>query len=217
MSRFTLFITFEHVVVKLCFASTQVHPYVSTGLASSKFGIRNSHLDWFLDAISKDDYVNLVGVHCHIGSTITKVDIFRDAAVIMCDFVQTIRAQGFELQYLNIGGGLGIDYYHKGKNYHRIENTPVKAVVDHEPLFLLMNMFLQQSQHLLMARWGHPSFLSQNLLDLLLRFVDPSFLDIPPGYHLSLHLAQLHLGCSTIVFPNGWLVTFINVLKHSSN
>jgi diaminopimelate decarboxylase len=57
--------------------------------------------------------VELVGVHSHLGSTITKVNIFRDAAVIMCEFIKKINADGFKLQYLNIGGGLGIDYYHK--------------------------------------------------------------------------------------------------------
>lgn len=49
-------------------------------------------------------------MHCHLGSTITKVDIFRDAARIMLEFIREIRQQGFQLQYLNIGGGLGIDY-----------------------------------------------------------------------------------------------------------
>ena len=94
----------------------QVHPYVSTGLASSKFGIRNSHLDWFLDEIRKNEKtLNLVGVHSHLGSTISKVDIFRDAAAIMVGFVDRIRAAGFDLQYLNIGGGLGIDYHHDGR------------------------------------------------------------------------------------------------------
>lgn len=93
----------------------QVHPYVSTGLAGSKFGIRNTHLQWFLDEIRRDAAnLDLVGVHCHLGSTITKVNIFRDAAILMVDFIKEIRAQGFELQYLNIGGGLGIDYYRKG-------------------------------------------------------------------------------------------------------
>ena len=55
----------------------KVHAYVSTGLASSKFGIRNSHLQWFLDAIKAEPSVELVGVHSHLGSTITKVNIFR--------------------------------------------------------------------------------------------------------------------------------------------
>lgn len=92
----------------------QVHPYVSTGLAGSKFGIRNTHLQWFLDEIkSSPGELSLVGVHCHLGSTITKVNIFRDATLLMVDFIKNIRDQGFDLKYLNIGGGLGIDYYRK--------------------------------------------------------------------------------------------------------
>ena len=42
-----------------------------------------------------------------------QVSIFRDAAEIMVAFVNKIRDQGFDLRYLNIGGGLGIDYYHR--------------------------------------------------------------------------------------------------------
>ncbi|AQK39309.1 diaminopimelate decarboxylase [Zea mays] len=91
----------------------QVHPYVATGNKTSKFGIRNEKLQWFLDSIkSYPNEIKLVGVHCHLGSTITKVDIFRDAAVLMLNYVDEIRAQGFKLEYLNIGGGLGIDYHH---------------------------------------------------------------------------------------------------------
>ncbi|BAF08658.1 probable diaminopimelate decarboxylase, chloroplastic [Oryza sativa Japonica Group] len=91
----------------------QVHPYVATGNKTSKFGIRNEKLQWFLDSIkSYSNDITLVGVHCHLGSTITKVDIFRDAAGLMVNYVDEIRAQGFELEYLNIGGGLGIDYHH---------------------------------------------------------------------------------------------------------
>ncbi|KAI3436301.1 hypothetical protein D9Q98_002354 [Chlorella vulgaris] len=92
----------------------QVHPYVSTGLAGSKFGIRNTHLQWFLDQIKADPNLELVGAHCHLGSTITKVNIFRDATLLMVDFIKQIRDQGFDLKFLNIGGGLGIDYARKG-------------------------------------------------------------------------------------------------------
>lgn len=42
------------------------------------------------------------------------MDIFRDAAVLMVKYIDEIRSQGFEVDYLNIGGGLGIDYYHAG-------------------------------------------------------------------------------------------------------
>ncbi|KAK2078885.1 hypothetical protein QBZ16_002575 [Prototheca wickerhamii] len=93
----------------------EVHPYVCTSMSLSKFGIRNSHLQWFLDAIKRQpDALELVGVHSHLGSTITKVSIFRDAANIMIDFVKEMRAQGFPVEFLNIGGGLGIDYQRAG-------------------------------------------------------------------------------------------------------
>jgi len=94
----------------------QVHPYVSTGLANSKFGIRNTHLEWFLNRIKQESsYLDLVGVHCHLGSTIKQVKIFKDAATIMLEFVSIIRNAGFHhLQFLNIGGGLGIDYERQG-------------------------------------------------------------------------------------------------------
>ncbi|KAK9839576.1 hypothetical protein WJX84_006712 [Apatococcus fuscideae] len=93
----------------------EVHPYVSTGLAGSKFGIRNSHLQWFLDTIKADTMVQLVGVHSHLGSTITKVSLFRDAATKMVEYIKEIRSQGFDdFKFLNLGGGLGIDYYHRG-------------------------------------------------------------------------------------------------------
>ncbi|KAI8533017.1 hypothetical protein RHMOL_Rhmol11G0263600 [Rhododendron molle] len=93
----------------------QVHAYVATGNKNSKFGIRNEKLQWFLDAVkAQPNELKLVGAHCHLGSTITKVDIFRDAAVLMVNYIDQIRDQGFEIDYLNIGGGLGIDYYHTG-------------------------------------------------------------------------------------------------------
>lgn len=41
------------------------------------------------------------------------ISIRRDAAVIMCDFIKKINDEGFKLTYLNIGGGLGIDYSHE--------------------------------------------------------------------------------------------------------
>ncbi|CAG9465987.1 unnamed protein product [Pedinophyceae sp. YPF-701] len=90
----------------------QVHPYISTGNKNSKFGIRNEKLQDFLDKIKGDPNLELVGAHCHLGSTITKVNVFSDAAEIMTGILREIRAQGFDIQYLNIGGGLGIDYEH---------------------------------------------------------------------------------------------------------
>ncbi len=92
-----------------------VHPYLATGISNSKFGVRNDRLDWFMAKIRESNLVNLVGVHCHLGTTIKKVEIFRDAALLMIKFFESIRQEGFDIKYLNIGGGLGIDYEKKNE------------------------------------------------------------------------------------------------------
>lgn len=70
----------------------KVHPYVSTGLASSKFGIQNQNLQAYLERIKEcSDSISLVGIHCHLGSTIKDVEIFRDATKLMVEFVEKIR------------------------------------------------------------------------------------------------------------------------------
>nr|KJB79156.1 hypothetical protein B456_013G035500 [Gossypium raimondii] len=87
----------------------QVHPYVATGNKNSKFGIRNEKLQWFLDAVkAHPNELKLVGAHCHLGSTITKVDIFRDAAVLMVNYIDEIRAQGFEVRELVLSRNLNL-------------------------------------------------------------------------------------------------------------
>ncbi len=93
----------------------EVHPYIATGLKNTKFGIMNERLDWYLEKIRQSPELNLVGVHCHLGSTIKKVKIFRDAMEIMTGFFKEIREKGFDVQYLNLGGGLGIDYERREK------------------------------------------------------------------------------------------------------
>jgi len=94
----------------------KVHKYVSTGMASSKFGIENTKIKNYLDKIKKNSkHVELLGAHCHIGSTIKDATVFKDAADKMVEFIEFIRNEGFNLEYLNLGGGLGIDYERKGE------------------------------------------------------------------------------------------------------
>ena len=94
----------------------KVHPYVSTGMASSKFGFESQKLKYFCEIIKQNpDKIQLVGVHSHIGSTIKDVQVFKDAATKMVEYVEQIRAEGFKLEWLNLGGGLGIDYERKGE------------------------------------------------------------------------------------------------------
>ena len=91
-------------------------------------------VQWFLDRVRQEPLLELAGVHSHLGSTITKVDIFRDAARIMIGFVEKIREEGFDIKYLNIGGGLGIDYYRRyGQSDISVSRIPVNCLVSYKP------------------------------------------------------------------------------------
>jgi len=69
----------------LCACIPQVHPYVATGNKNSKFGIRNEKLQWFLDAVkAHPNELKLVGAHCHLGSTITKVSQLQMLFFCVC-------------------------------------------------------------------------------------------------------------------------------------
>jgi diaminopimelate decarboxylase len=55
--------------------------------------------------------LHLVGIHCHLGSTINNLDAFKQAVIIMAKKISYLKENGFPVRYLNLGGGLGIDYF----------------------------------------------------------------------------------------------------------
>jgi diaminopimelate decarboxylase len=86
------------------------HPHISTGLKKNKFGIDiERSLDEYRRAV-KLKYVEIVGVDCHIGSQITEVSPFADAIDRLKDLIFLLRRDGIGIQYLDLGGGLGISY-----------------------------------------------------------------------------------------------------------
>jgi diaminopimelate decarboxylase len=88
----------------------KTHPYISTGLKKSKFGISAERaLDEYKLASSLK-HIDIVGVHKHIGSQLTDVSPFVDALKKILGLVETLKAHGANIRYINIGGGLGITY-----------------------------------------------------------------------------------------------------------
>ncbi len=88
----------------------KTHPYISTGLKMSKFGIDiNAAADVYHRA-AEMPWIEVVGVHSHIGSQITTTGPFEDAAGKVADLAGRLREQGIEIRYVNLGGGLGITY-----------------------------------------------------------------------------------------------------------
>ncbi len=88
----------------------KTHPYISTGLKKSKFGIDiKKALDEYRNARELKN-IEIAGVDCHIGSQITQIEPFRDAIRKIKELVLTMKSEGFEIKYLDLGGGLGIPY-----------------------------------------------------------------------------------------------------------
>ncbi len=88
----------------------QTHAYISTGLAKNKFGIPIAEaLDLYRQARDPAG-VEIVGVSCHIGSQLTKVSPFVDTIGKLKDFLGRLATHGITIRYLDLGGGLGIQY-----------------------------------------------------------------------------------------------------------
>lgn len=86
------------------------HPYISTGKSINKFGIDiNSALEIFQKAYKKPG-IEIVGVHCHIGSQILNLEYYVATAKKLYDFVQKLSEAGIQIQHIDIGGGLGVHY-----------------------------------------------------------------------------------------------------------
>ena len=88
----------------------KTHPYISTGLKKSKFGIAADRALEEFRVASTLEHIHVVGVHAHIGSQLTEVTPFVESLKKVLTLVNTLKGRGIEIRYLNIGGGLGITY-----------------------------------------------------------------------------------------------------------
>lgn len=88
----------------------KTHPYISTGLKKSKFGIDFRRAIEAYEHARALPHVDVIGVDCHIGSQLTDVSPFRDALSRVRGLILDLRARGFDIRYLDFGGGLGITY-----------------------------------------------------------------------------------------------------------
>ena len=88
----------------------KTHPYISTGLKESKFGIPMHEARAAYHMAQKLTHLRIVGVDCHIGSQLTELAPFADALERVLTLVDQLAADGIALQHLDLGGGLGIRY-----------------------------------------------------------------------------------------------------------
>lgn len=91
----------------------QTHPYISTGLKQNKFGVPMQDALALYQRAQQYTSLAMVGVTCHIGSQITDLQPFLDAAQRMVVLVKQLKDVGMPLRHVGLGGGLGIPYGHE--------------------------------------------------------------------------------------------------------
>jgi diaminopimelate decarboxylase len=89
----------------------KTHAKITTGKTENKFGIPLSRAMDVYSAAARLPELLVTGVDMHIGSQITDLAPFDDAFAVLADFVRTLRAEGFAIDHLDVGGGLGIPYH----------------------------------------------------------------------------------------------------------
>ena len=88
----------------------KTHPYISTGLKGSKFGVAHEDALRIYQYAAQLENLRVVGIDCHIGSQITDVTPYLDAMDRMLDLVAALEQAGIVLEHIDFGGGLGINY-----------------------------------------------------------------------------------------------------------
>ncbi|EWS57106.1 MULTISPECIES: diaminopimelate decarboxylase [unclassified Methylibium] len=88
----------------------KTHPYISTGLKGNKFGIAHDRAVAAYRRAAQLPGLKVVGIDCHIGSQITEIAPYLDAADRVLDLVEAIESSGLRIHHLDLGGGLGIQY-----------------------------------------------------------------------------------------------------------
>ena len=112
---------------------SKTHSYITTGIQENKFGIHVWELEKVLKLVNSLQNMELIGLHFHIGSQITKMDVFANLCMRVNEINRWLEEKGFMLPVLNLGGGLGIDY----------EDPEGKSIPDFKVFFSTINKHLK--------------------------------------------------------------------------
>lgn len=84
---------------------------ITTGTADNKFGIHHNDIDEAIAGLQSMQNVEFIGLHFHIGSQITNMNVFANLSEKVNDYVNYFTDRSCKVNYVNLGGGLGINYY----------------------------------------------------------------------------------------------------------
>lgn len=89
----------------------KTHPYISTGLKESKFGIAFDRARDIYHYACRLPNLNVHGIDCHIGSQLTDLAPFVESIDRLLSLIDELRQDGIEITHLDVGGGLGVSYH----------------------------------------------------------------------------------------------------------
>ncbi|WP_196138503.1 diaminopimelate decarboxylase [Aliikangiella sp. G2MR2-5] len=112
----------------------KTHKYITTGLDENKFGINQIDLPEFILRLPEFSNVKLTGLHFHIGSQITDMKVFKGLCLRVNEIQNWFADNGVQIEHLNLGGGLGIDYNSPDKN----------SIPDFKTYFTIFSEFLER-------------------------------------------------------------------------
>jgi diaminopimelate decarboxylase len=88
----------------------KTHPYISTGLKQSKFGVAYLEARALYRKANGMKNLKITGIDCHIGSQLTESSPVIEAAERVLQLVDALAQDGIKLEHIDLGGGLGICY-----------------------------------------------------------------------------------------------------------
>ncbi|RZL44649.1 MAG: diaminopimelate decarboxylase [Pedobacter sp.] len=97
------------------------HANITTGLDENKFGVNSWDMPACVAALNISPNLEFIGIHFHIGSQITNMDVYKNLCVRVNEFANWFEDHGFKVTVLNVGGGLGIDYHNPNQQIPNFE------------------------------------------------------------------------------------------------
>jgi diaminopimelate decarboxylase len=116
----------------------ETHPYITTGLKNAKFGINIERAFEQYGRARGMANLEILGIDCHIGSQLTKISPFVDAIKKLKRLLAGVREMGIEMKYLDLGGGLGIQYSDEEPPLPAVYGSEILAETDELGLHLLL-------------------------------------------------------------------------------
>ena len=138
----------------------KTHPYISTGLRETKFGVAHSEAEDLYRKARSMKHVELVGIGCHIGSLLYDAAPFIAAAERLVELIDRLERSGIGLKHIDLGGGMGIRYKDEtppppatfvaetlkalGKRPHTVIFDPGRSIVGNAGVLLTRVEYVKQ-------------------------------------------------------------------------